>query len=332
MDPVYSLSVSGRVVLDMHSLNNEGGEGNQISTRMVNIVDENGQLFNVNAISGDMLKHIQAEHLFRLATEIRSLPLCAGCRVFNANRISADVQYAADIKGESDAAATDLLLQRCAMDDMEGNLVTADRSLPRKSVLEFGWVVALPEASTTDSYFHVKYASERSEEARKTASSEGERKANLQQAIFHRPANSGVYAVVASLELNRIGLNDITQRYAIGPEERKKRYQALLESVLYSFVQPRGAMRATQNPHILGFSGVVTVTNGPVPAPTVSPLRADYTEQITRVVQALQPLHPGRIQVRPFADLAEFAALITNLVEEGEPYTMAYGDPNVANS
>jgi CRISPR-associated protein Cst2 len=36
---IRSLSLSGRLTLDMHSLNNEGGEGNQIQTRMVHIVD-----------------------------------------------------------------------------------------------------------------------------------------------------------------------------------------------------------------------------------------------------------------------------------------------------
>jgi len=42
--PLYSLSISARATLDMHSLNNEGGEGNQIQTRMVNIVGEDGRL------------------------------------------------------------------------------------------------------------------------------------------------------------------------------------------------------------------------------------------------------------------------------------------------
>jgi CRISPR-associated protein Cst2 len=77
----------------MHSLNNEGGEGNQIQTRMVNIVDKEGRLHSVNAISGDMFKHIQTEHFFRIGAG--NLPLCAGCREFNANRISADTSYGA---------------------------------------------------------------------------------------------------------------------------------------------------------------------------------------------------------------------------------------------
>ncbi len=35
-----SLSICGRLILNMHSLNNEGGEGNQILTRQVTIVDK----------------------------------------------------------------------------------------------------------------------------------------------------------------------------------------------------------------------------------------------------------------------------------------------------
>ncbi|MEJ5347049.1 MAG: DevR family CRISPR-associated autoregulator, partial [Chloroflexus sp.] len=122
--PLYSLSISARAILDMHSLNNEGGEGNQIQTRMVNIVDQNGQLQNVNAISGDMFKHIQAEHLFHIARENPALPLCAGCREFNANRINADSDFITNTKGLSDAETLDAMLQTCAMDDIEGILIT----------------------------------------------------------------------------------------------------------------------------------------------------------------------------------------------------------------
>ena len=93
--PLYSISISARATLDMHSLNNEGGTGNQIQTRMVNIIDQDGCLQNVNAISGDMFKHIQAEHLFRVLSELDGVPLCAGCREFNANRINADADFIA---------------------------------------------------------------------------------------------------------------------------------------------------------------------------------------------------------------------------------------------
>ena len=322
---LYSLSISARATLDMHSLNNEGGEGNQIQTRMVNIVGADGRLHNVNAISGDMYKHIQSQHLFRRAADGAGLALCAACREFNANRISADEEYIQAIDGKSDAEAIDLMLDTCALDDMAGNLITAgNRSIPRKSVVEFSWVVGLPERTTTDSYFHVKYASERSADRREADSAEAARGANLGQAIFHRPASSGVYAVVMNLELARIGFNDITQTYAISDEDRLTRHATLLESVLYTFLEPNGAMRSTQNPHIVGFAGVVTISRQVVPAPTISPLDDGFAAELERVKVAINSLHEDAIELHPFASLGEFAEVMTRLVQTTEPLKLAY--------
>ncbi len=323
---LYSLSISARATLDMHSLNNEGGEGNQIQTRMVNIVGGDGRLHNVNAISGDMFKHIQAEHLFRRATDGAGLPLCAACRQFNANRISADEAYIQAIADMTDAEAIDLMLTTCAQDDMAGNLITAaNRSIPRKSVVEFGWVVGLPELTTTDSYFHVKYATERSESQREADSDEAARGANLGQAIFHRPASSGVYAVVAHLELARIGFNDITQRYAIDDDARRARHAALLESILYTFLEPNGAMRSTQNPHLVAFDGVVTVSKAVVPAPTISPLMGDeFADQLERVRVALNAMRPGALESHRFDSLGQFTEIMTGLIQGTEPLRLTY--------
>ena len=322
---IYALSISAQATLDMHSLNNEGGEGNQITTRMVNIVGEDRRMYNVNAISGDMLKHIQAEHLFRLLSGRQDAPLCAGCREFNANRISADAEYGKAIGGKSDAEAISLLLQRCALDDLAGNLITAGkRSIPRKSVAEFSWVVGLPDLTTTDSYFHVKYASERSAEARAAEKGEEQRAANLGQAIFHRPASSGVYAVVANFEMARIGFNDITQTYAVDEAQRRARYRALLESILYAFIEPNGAMRGTQNPHIVDFQGVVAVSSGVAPAPTMSPINSHYREQLRGVQEALERMRPGAVALHEFDSLAQFSQVMTELVETTAPYTLSY--------
>ena len=60
---VNSLSLCARVTLDLHSLNNEGTEGNQQQTRMVHIIDQRGQRAVVNAVSGDMFKRIFVGHV-----------------------------------------------------------------------------------------------------------------------------------------------------------------------------------------------------------------------------------------------------------------------------
>jgi CRISPR-associated protein Cst2 len=326
-NPIYSLAISAEAVLDMHSLNNEGGEGNQIQTRMVNIVDKAGHLHNVNAISGDMFKHVQAEHFFRITSG--KLPLCDGCKEFNANRISADAEFVAFVSDKnnkvSDAAALDRLLQSCALDDVAGNLVTSGgRSLPRKSVVEFGWVIALPDASATDSYFHVKYASERSEEQRKADTTETARGANLGQAIFHRPASSGVYAVVGTVEAARIGFNDITQKYAIDDAQRQARYRALLESLTYTFLQTNGAMRSTQHPHLVDFRGVIALSSEIVPAPTLSPLNSEYATSLKDVVAHLNQIRPDAVSLRPFQSLAEFTGIMSDLIAKTSPHKLTY--------
>jgi CRISPR-associated protein Cst2 len=292
---------------------------------MVNIVDAKGRLHNVNAISGDMYKHIQAEHFFRISAG--RLPLCAGCQTFNANRISADSGFEAYVSDNkvTDADATDRLLETCALDDVAGNLVTSGgRSLPRKSVVEFGWVLASPDASATDSYFHVKYATERSGERREADSAEEARGANLGQAIFHRPASSGVYALVATTEMARIGFNDITQAYAIDDDQRHARYNALIESLLYTFIQPNGAMRGTQHPHLVDFRGVIGLSSQLVPAPTLSPLNPEYPTELERIATGLNRLRPDAINLRPFNSLAEFSEVMTDLIENTGPYALAY--------
>lgn len=329
---VYSIAISARAILDMHSLNNEGGEGNQIQTRMVNIIGADGNLHNVNAVSGDMFKHIQAEHLHRLALDAK-LPLSAGAQSFNANRVNFDIDADNELNKaigavNGDAAKLDVILQRCAVTDMEGILVTAGgQSLPRKSVLEFGWVVGLPESVETDSYFHVKYSSDRSAGARTKAEGEESRGANVGQAIFHRPASSGIYAVVLNIEAARVGFNDLAQRYAIDPEARAARLKVLLESVLYTFLEPAGAMRSTQNPHVVDFTGVVTVSRDVVPAPCISPLKPNFEADVKQISAALNTLRPDAVEVIPFSSMGEFATVMVDLAQHATPLSLP-----VANS
>jgi CRISPR-associated protein Cst2 len=317
---LYSLSICGAATMNLHSLNNEGGEGNQTQTRMVDIVGGDGRLYNVNAISGDMFKHIQAEHLHRISHG--RLNLCEACRKFDANRISADSAFREFLKGTpkpTQVEAIKRLIQTCAIDDMEGNLLTEGGfSAPRKSVVEFGWVVGIPDVTRTEQYFHVKYVPDR----REKPTDKDEREGNLGQAIFHRPASSGKYAAIVHAELARIGYNDIAQEYVLGNEERLARYKALLESLIYTFVEPNGAMRNTQMPHLVNFEGVVSYSVKVVPAPTVSPLNDNYRDDIESVKEALNKLHAEAVTVERFESLAGFTQIMQQLIEGSEPYQL----------
>jgi len=320
MTSIFNLSISAQATLNLHSLNNEGGEGNQTQTRIVNIVGHDGRLHSVNAISGDMLKHIQAEHLYRISKE-RGLPLCAACQRFDANRMSGDPEFDEWVKKEkpTPVQVVDRLLT-CTLDDIEGNLITAGNlSVPRKSVVEFGWAVGIPDLVTTDQYFHVKYDPDR----REIPTEKDERSANLGQAIFHRPANSGQYAIVCNIEAHRIGYNDISQKVVLDGDERQARLAALLESLLYSFVQPSGAMRNTQNPHIVDVTGTLTYSTGAAPAPMVSPLNPNFIEQTKDISASLNRIHDGRVHVEEYKSLSSLADVMQGLLAECQPHEFA---------
>lgn len=331
-----SISIAARATLNMHSLNNEGGEGNQIQTRMVDILDERGNLHNVNAISGDMLKHVLMEHFYRQA-RAQQVPLCQSCQQFNINRINADKAFLQRAKNEkiSDADFLDRMLQTCAIDDVAGILVTEERSLPRKSVVEFGWVLGVPEKVRTNSYFHVKYVAERSAEQRSDDADAQKTGANLGQSIFHRPASSGIYAIVCHLELARIGYNDIKQKYALDEPTRQARAALLLESLLHTFIELNGAMRSTQLPHLVALEGVITTSSGTTPAPLISPLsggnddieesRAQYRAQVEGIVSALNGKEGKSVGMHTFDTINEFATAMRTLLDTCQPFQLAVG-------
>lgn len=318
MTSIYSLSIAAQATINLHSLNNEGGEGNQIQTRIVNVVDENGRLHSVNAISGDMLKHIQAEHLHKISRD-QGLSLCSACQIFDANRMSADDEFRKWLKQKEKPTQIQIVdrLLSCTLDDVEGNLITEGNSTPRKSVVEFGWAVGLPDAVTTEQYFHVKYDPDR----REIPTDKKEREGNLGQAIFHRPTNSGQYALVCNLEAHRIGYNDINQRYTLDVDERKKRLDAVIESLFYTFVQPNGAMRSSQHPHIVDVRGAIAYSTAAAPAPLLSPLNRNFVQEMSQIAQSLNKLHADRIVLQEFSSLAGLADLLQGLISEGQPYT-----------
>ena len=312
---LFALSICGRITLNMHSLNNEGAEGNRSFSRQVSIVDDKGGVQTVNAVSGDMLKHIQAEHLHALLTQNgSSVPLCGSCRMFSANRISGDTEFDKVTSGKPAAGqVTREMLTRCAFDDMEGILITNNKlSVPRKSVVEFGWLVGLPESTRTASFFHAKYVAER-------GSGSGD-EANLGQNIFHRDASSGVYASVVNLELARIGFNHVTRHYDVDREDRAARLRALLCSLMFTFVEPGGAMRATQNPHVVDFSGALMLSKKAVPAPTISALNPAYLDQLEGITKSINELEADAVEVRPFQSMEGFSQRMSAVVREAEPW------------
>jgi CRISPR-associated protein Cst2 len=310
---IQSLSLSAEVTLAVHNLNSEGTEGNQQQTRMVHVVDPAGKRHWVNAVSGDMFKHIYVQHLTAILGAMEE-PLSTGAAVGSPDRITVDLPFKESIKGRAAADVQSQMLERCAVTDIAGTLFTEGITVARKSCAEFGWVVGIPGRVETEQYFHVKYEADRRKIASQTPRGEGTIAGA--QTIFHRPANSGVYALICHLELSRIGVNDITRKPAISSESRTSRQRAAVQALLATLIKPAGAQCNTQTPHILACCGVLATSKSYLPAPTLSPLSAGYSEEIGSIAETLNRLTPGGIEARPFECLANVAAFLERIAAE----------------
>lgn len=321
---IASISISGEITLNMHSLNNEGGEGNQIMTRQLTIVDKDGQEHTVNGISGDMFKHIHAVHLVNYCID-NGIELSQYSKALNPNRISSAelLNYITESKKKNEKAGVviDALINSCAICDTHGILITEkvgdnkdSSNTPRKSIIEFGWTIGIPDKNNTETFLHTKVVHS-STGVKGESSNEG-------QNIFHRPANHGAYAFVCNIDSYRIGFNDIDRNYSIDDNKRQARYKAILQSLLSSFLNPRGAMTSTQKPHITDFKGVVSYSEKLIPAPTISPINPDYEKEIETIKKNLNLIEPNSITTKTFNGFGDLSEIIKDLIQE-EPYKLS---------
>ena len=320
--PIASLSISARLTLDLHSLNNEGTEGNITQTRRADIVGPDGQMHNVNAITGDVLKHVQTRHFFELAREA-DLPLCAACARLDPNRLSADPARLAELPSNQPAAFS-ALLAGCAIDDTAGVLVAiSGHRLSRKGVVEFGWAVGIPPRVMTGSYFHVRFVPTNQGDPTAAADQFPPSGTNQGQMVFYRPASSGIYAVVCHVELWRIGYNEFIQSSALAPSEQRLRAALVLQSVLHTLIEVNGAMRSTQLPHVLGLEGILTWSRTrAIPAPFFSAIAGGvdsptfYQDQIRTITTALNGRGKSVVTAQEFATSGDYATQLSELIDE----------------
>jgi CRISPR-associated protein Cst2 len=299
---IQSLSLSARVTLALHNLNSEGTEGNQQQTRIVSIIDPAGRRHAVNAVSGDMFKYIYVQHLTAIL-KAHGQPLSAGAAAGSSDRVTVDGDFKAAIKGRPATDVQHQMLSRCAVTDIAGTLFTEGITVPRKSCVEFGWLAGIPDRVSTEQHFHVKYEAGRRKAA--VAAPRGEGTIAGSQTVFHRPANSGNYALICHVELSRIGVNDVTREAVLTGEDLALRRRAAVQALIATLLRPAGAQCNTQSPHIVECSGIVTTSHSYLPAPMLSPLSDIYRAEIESIVARMNRLTPERIEAHPFETLPE---------------------------
>lgn len=314
---VKNLTLVGRLSINLASLNNEGTEGNATQPRTATIVDD-GELYTVPVISGDMLKYWHVKHLCAIAQD-RNLPLSENNarKNPNPNRLKAElanhewvvdkIPDSEEWKGKLNSDQKDFLEQQlyklvassCAVTDAHGLLITevapskgdgenifnGSVAVARTSRIQTGFMTGIPRKNATGHYFHAKYVSKRTGiKSRESTSGEG-------QNIFTRPATSADFALVVNIDLAGLGFNDAANRYEISEEQQQKRKKAVLDAMSYTLMNQPGANSSQQFPHIMGFEGAIVTSSNLSPAPSSSPIKDNYLETLESLVSNINSMN-----------------------------------------
>jgi len=283
---VYEIGISARLRIDAHSLNNEGTIGNVTEPRTVILADGT----KTDGISGEMLKHIHVEALWQLA-KVGKVDLCDPCKILSP--MKADGNPEVTKKKKVVEALNEAL--KCAICDVHGFLVQ-DPTMSRKSTVEFGWALALPEQFQRDIHVHTRVApGEKGREAKEVS----------EQMIYNRPTRSGIYGLVSVFQPWRIGLNEINYNYQIDKKAREERYRLTLDAYKSMMIRLEGAMTTTRLPHFGSFDGVIVTSQKGIPVPVISPLLDGYKEQIKSIA--------GSDNVKEFMSLTDYLKALDEL-------------------
>ncbi len=344
MKQVKNLSLVGRLTINLASLNNEGTEGNATQPRTATVVQD-GQLFSVPVISGDMLKHWHVQHLVNIAQE-RNLPLSENSNRRNPdpNRLKSELnkaEWVSENIPESNGMSGKLkpsekqiveealyreIAKACLITDAHGLLITelspkneqnenqfsAGVAVARTSRIQVGFMVGVPDTSATRHYFHTKYVSTR------TGIKSREGSANEGQNIFTRPATSADFAIVIHIDLSGLGFNDATNDYVISEDDRRARQKAVLDALSYTLMNQPGANTSQQFPHIMGFKGALVTSFNRLPAPTVSPIEPDFLNSLENLVKTANKISSnGDEESIQFTELSSLNEAIEKITEIG---------------
>ena len=311
---VFEIAILARVKWNLHSLNNEGTIGNVTEPRTVVLWDGT----KTDGVSGEMMKHIHASWTW-LQAKTGNLALCPACQSFQPQRADAAPQ---GLDRNDNAQAMSTAITRCVLCDLHGFLVQRP-TIHRQSVVEFGWIVGVPDKFYRDIHVHARHAvAERGVTEAEGATSEeqtqeAERTEVAAQMVYHRPTRSGVYALVTLFQPWRIGLNEVNYTYALDLAEQVRRYQLALTAYEWTLKRPDGAMTTTRFPHIEGIEGIVLIARQPVPVPMLSPLREDYREKLETLAQQQS------VEAQKFNDLDELVNILRELCNK-TPYRMPF--------
>ena len=283
---VQGISISAKLILNVHDLNNEATAGNVSDIRMIDYVDLEGNRHEAPAVSGRMLKHCHFEAMRQLALQ-EGLPLCAGCQVGEPIRpaVLEDGEVKQVARSTADA------IKACALCDVHGYLIaqaakeeTAEngtrksvkgQSLRRTSTAMFSWLLPSLQSDTpSKQVVHTRVVKQAPEE----------KKQDVTQMIFYKSYAAGIYAFVSVLDAGRIGLVDETGANVFDADQWQHRVLVAIEAYRALLSGRLGASLSHAIPHCDCTEALAVVSpRQSIPFP-ISPIYQDYATKYTALL------------------------------------------------
>lgn len=282
---MWSMSISFRLGLGFHALNNEGADGsNLMQPRRIDV----GEI-TYDGISGEIVRrHILENFVTNCQRkEISMLPLSAG---LHPDRGPIGIRAAARILKNDSLNSENLYqsvrkaIEECAILDIGGFLAAFGREAASDNdyVVEGDYIskncaaIESAEPVKRESCFDVGWLiSEEPQDLTITQHSAYRDTATL-NSRYAQTMRSNIYGGVIRADLHRIGMDDhwyllSEKREAVNADEQKKRQEALVKAIVDYIASPTGARTAAWTPHVFLVEGAILLTNSRT-APFISPI------------------------------------------------------------
>jgi len=274
-------TLSAKLQLNVHDLNNEAVAGNVADIRMIEFIDTNGRRIEAPAVSGRMLKHYHFAFMRDLELKEQNPKLCDGCKAGEPIRPGKkDGDKISQI-----AISEDQAVQNCIVCDTHGYLIAQEAEQPergqrrqagvsnrRNSRVMFSWLLpSLDSESSSKQVVHTRVSQQIAMQA-----GGGEQKSQM---IFYKSYASGMYGFVSAIDLERIGYLESQLESVLQDNDWKHRAEIAIKAYQFMLSGALGASLSHAIPHTDCKEVLVAVADdGALPFP-ISPIYPEYGQK-----------------------------------------------------
>jgi len=258
--------VTGRVILNVHSLNCEGAVGNYVSLSKMYIVRRTNKGLRIDeeaVVSGNMLKHWHALSCIEVLRKKGYKKLCDWC--------ARGIMYRTPIERKSELE----YIENCAIEDLHGFLHPVQQ-MRRESLIKFSFMIPIEE-------FESKYSAITHNRVGVTKEGKIDRDVMM---IFKREYASGIYGFQCSMDLAYTGVCQADPLQKINDTDRRIRVRTAILALINMLSGHFGAAQARATAIARVLELIVAVSKHPIPN-LIHGFYYDYAEESLKIIKSL---------------------------------------------